>query len=136
MTAESKAREHHKLVVALVAVAALLGFLATFAVWANRQLLETDTWTNTSSKLLENPEIRSQVADYMVDTLYANVDVQTELQAALPPRLQPLAGPAAAGIRQLATQLANRALERPRVQQLWEDANRTAQQTLLRVVEH
>jgi hypothetical protein len=129
-------RPRRKAVYALIIVASLLSFIAAFAIWANRQLLETDTWTNTSSELLENPEIRTQVADYMVDTLYANVDVQAELQAALPPRLQPLAGPAAAGIRQLATDLANRALQRPRVQQLWEDANRTAQTTLLRVVEH
>jgi hypothetical protein len=129
-------RQRRGLVRTLIVVASLLAFLAAFAIWANRQLLETDTWTNTSSELLENPEIRSQVSDYMVDTLYANVDVQTELQAALPPRLQPLAGPASAGIRQLAIKLANQALERPRVQQLWEDANRTAQSTLLKVVEH
>jgi hypothetical protein len=116
--------------------ASILAFLAVFAVWANRQLLETDTWTNTSSKLLEDPEIRSQVADYMVDTLYSNVDVQAELQTALPPRLQPIAGPAAAAIRELAIKLANQALERPRVQQLWEDANRAAQENLLQVVEH
>jgi hypothetical protein len=117
-------------------VATLLGVISAFAVWANRQLLETDTWTNTSSKLLQNPDIRSQVADYMVDTLYANVNVEAELQQALPPRLQPLAGPAAAGVRELAIKLANQALQRPRVQQLWEDANRTAQSTLLHVVEH
>jgi hypothetical protein len=129
-------RRRRGAVLTLIVFASLLAFVATFAIWANRQLLETDTWTNTSSQLLENPEIRSQVSDYMVDTLYANVDVQAELQGALPPRLQPLAGPAAAGLRELAIKLANQALERPRVQQLWEDANRTAQSTLLRVVEH
>jgi hypothetical protein len=129
-------RQRRGVVFTLIAIASLIGFLAVFAVWANRQLLETDTWTDTSSKLLEDPEIRTQVADYTVDTLYANVDVQAELQQALPPRLQPLAGPAAAGIRELAINLANRALQRPRVQQLWEDANRTAQQNLIDVVEH
>jgi hypothetical protein len=129
-------RQRRGVVFTLIAIASLIGFLAVFAVWANRQLLETDTWTDTSSKLLEDPEIRTQVADYTVDTLYANVDVQAELQQALPPRLQPLAGPAAAGIRELAINLANRALQRPRVQQLWEDANRTAQENLIDVVEH
>lgn len=129
-------RRRRGIVYTLIVAATLLGFISAFALWANRQLLETDTWTNTSSKLLENPDIRSQVANYMVDTLYANVDVQAELQGALPPRLQRLAGPAAAGIRELALDLANEALQRPRVQQLWEDANRTAQQTLLRVVKH
>jgi hypothetical protein len=122
-------------VIALLVAASILAFVATFAVWVNRQLLETDTWTNTSSKLLEDPEIQSQVADFMVNALYANVDVQAELQQALPPRLQPLAGPAAAGLRQLATNLANRALESPRFQELWENANREAQETLVNVVE-
>ncbi len=136
---QSRTTAPHKrrgLVVTLIAFGALLAFLATFAIWANRQLLETDTWTNTSTKLLEDPEIRSQVASTMVDTLYANVDVQAELQQALPPRLQPLAGPASAGLRELTLRLANQALERPRVQQLWEDANRKAHQTLIDVVEH
>ncbi len=136
MTDQATRRPHHKLVVALIVTASLLAFLAVFAVWVNRQLLETDTWTNTSSKLLEDPEIQTQVSNFMVDSLYANVDVQAELQQALPPRLKPLAGPAAGALRQLALNLANRALENPQVQQLWEDANRQAHQTLLDVVEH
>jgi hypothetical protein len=129
-------RQRRGLVFTLIAVASVIGFLAVFAVWANRQLLETDTWTDTSSKLLEDDEIRTQVSYFMVDALYANVDVQAELQQALPPRLQPLAGPAAAGLRELSLRLADQALQRPRVQELWEDANRQAHQTLIDVVRH
>jgi hypothetical protein len=129
-------RRRRKTVYALIAVASLIGFLSVFAIWANRQLLETDTWTNTSSKLLEDPEIRTQVSYFMVDALYANVDVQAELQQALPPRLQPLAGPAAAGLRELTLRLADQALQRPRVQHLWEEANRNLHKTLIDVVEH
>src|SRR4051794_30030460 len=129
-------RSHRGIVVTLTIFASILAFLAVFAVWANRQLLETDTWTNTSTKLLEDPEIRTQVSYLMVDTLYANVDVQGQLQQALPPRLQPLAGPAAAGLRELSLKLADQALQRPRVQQLWEDANRAMHQQLIDVVEH
>jgi predicted transporter len=129
-------RQRRGVVFTLIAIASLIGFLAVFAIWANRQLLETDTWTNTSTKLLEDEEIRTQVSYFMVDTLYANVDVQAELQQALPPRLQPLAGPAAAGLRELTLRLADQALQRPRVQQLWEDANRKAHQTLIDVVQH
>jgi hypothetical protein len=120
----------------LVGVASLIAFLAVFAIWANRQLLETDTWTNTSSKLLEDEEIRTQVSYFLVDTLYADVDVQAELQQALPPRLQPLAGPAAAGLRELTLRLANQALQRPRVQHLWEEANKVMHAKLVDVVEH
>jgi hypothetical protein len=124
------------IVYTLIVIASLIGFLAVFAIWANRQLLETDTWVDTSTKLLEDEEIRTQVASTMVDTLYANVDVQAELQQALPPRLQPLAGPASAGLRELSLRLANQALQRPRVQQLWEDANRVMHEQLINVVEH
>src|SRR3954453_11039321 len=120
----------------LIAVASVIGFLAVFAIWANRQLLETDTWTNTSTKLLEDKEIRTQVSYFIVDSLYANVDVQAELQQALPPRLQPLAGPAAAGLRELTLKLTDQALQRPRVQHLWEQANRALHGTLIDVVEH
>jgi hypothetical protein len=130
------ARQRRKTVYALIALASLIGFLAVFAIWANRQLLETDTWVDTSTKVLEDDEVRTQVSYFMVDALYANVDVQAELQQALPPRLQPLAGPAAAGLRELTLRLADQALQRPRVQQLWEDANRVMHEKLIDVVEH
>src|SRR5215203_3784952 len=65
------------LVVTLVVLGTLAGFLALPALWLNRQLLNTDNWTATSSELLG----------------------------------------------------------RPRVQQLWEDANRAASTALLKVVD-
>src|SRR5687768_2020957 len=116
---------------ALVVVASVLAFAAILAVWANRQVLNTDNWTNTSTELLENRAIRDQIGVFIVDQLYANVDVSAELSAALPERLQPLAGPAAGGLRQLAEQASKEALSRPRAQQAWADANRNAQLALL-----
>jgi hypothetical protein len=132
----TSSRQRRGVVYALIVVASLIGFLAVFSIWANRQLLETETWTETSTKLLEDEEIREQVSFFMVDALYANVDVQAELQQALPPRLQPLAGPAAAGLRELTLRLADQALQRPRVQELWENANRAMHEQLIDVVEH
>jgi hypothetical protein len=134
--AGSPKKQRRGAVYALLALASLLAFLSVFAIWANRQALENDTWTETSTELLEDPEIRQAVADFMVDQLFANIDVEAELAQALPPRLQPLAGPAAGGLRQLADQLANEALQRPRVQKLWEEANRRAHQTFIDVVRH
>ena len=119
----------------LVSVATLLAFLAIFALWANRQLLDTDNWTDTSSELLENDEIRGQTATFLVDQLYANVDVQGQIAEALPPRAQPLAGPAAGGLRDLAVRGADSLLQRPRPQALWEQANQRAHARLLNIVE-
>ncbi len=72
---------------------------------------------DTSGKLLEDKAISDAVATYAVDQLYANVDVTAVIKQRLPPDLQPFSAPAAAGIRQFATQAAQQAIQSPRVQQ-------------------
>ena len=89
----------------------------------------------TSSRLLEKPAIRNRVAGFLVDQLYANVDVEGEIRAALPPRAQPLAGPAAGALRTFAERAAREVLARPRAQLAWEEANRNAHVLLLKVLE-
>jgi hypothetical protein len=121
--------------VAILALATLLGLVSVLSIWVKRQALETETWTNTSTKLLENQEVNEALSAYLVEALYENVDVQGELSGALPPPAKPLAGPAAAGLRQLAGQLASEALTRPRVQALWSEANRNAHALFLEVIE-
>ena len=111
-----------------------MAFLAIAAIWINRQVLETDNWTDTSSQLLEDDDIRAAVGDFLVDQLYTQVDVAGELRTALPPRAAPLAGPAAGALRNLAERAADEALQRPRVQALWESANRRAHEQLLLVI--
>jgi hypothetical protein len=120
---------------ALLVAGTLIGILAILAVWVGRQALETDQWTETSSELLEDPAIQTAVAGFLVDQLYANVDVEAQVSEALPERAQPLAGPAAGALRQGADQVALRALARPEVQQAWEQANRRAHELLVDVIE-
>jgi hypothetical protein len=132
--ATAQIRKHRVLVRVLVALGAVIGILAVFSVWVSRQLLETDTWTTTSSQMLENHDIQVALAGFMTDALYSNVDVQGEIANALPPKAQPLAGPVSGGLRELVNRLALEALQTPQIQQLWENANRTAQQTLLTIV--
>jgi Short C-terminal domain len=133
-------RARRRIAIALIVIASLLAFLAIFAIWANRQLLNTDNWAETSSQLLENDDIRTQVSVFVVDELYANVDVTSDLEQIFEQVLEPeraavLAGPAAGGLRSLAENGVNRLLQRPRAQQLWEQANRRAQARLLQIVE-
>lgn len=133
--AVAQSRPHRKLVVAILVVATLLGLVSVLSIWIKRQALETDTWTNTSTKLLENKDVSAALSAYLVEALYENVDVEGELAAALPPQAKPLAGPAAAGLRTLAGRLASEALTRPKVQELWSEANRNAHALFLEVIE-
>jgi hypothetical protein len=132
-TAGTGARRR-RIPLALIAISSFLAFLGVAAVWINRQALSTDGWTDTSSQMLENDAIRGQVGAFMVDQLYANVDVAARLRRALPPRARPLAAPAAGGLRDLAERGTVELLGRPRAQAVWKDANRAAHQELLRVI--
>ena len=72
----------------LVVLATLLTILAVFANWTRQQLLDTNQWTKASSELIANPVIRDQVALYLVDQLYTNVDVPAQIKSVLPKDLQ------------------------------------------------
>jgi hypothetical protein len=119
---------------ALIVVTTILAVVAMLSVWANRLLFNPDNWANTSTQLLQNDDIRSATSNYVVDQLYQNVDVAGLLASGLPPRLDPLAGPAAGALRNVAVQGVNFALERPAVQTLWTHANRLADQSFIAVV--
>ena len=126
---------HRVAIRVLVVLASVLAFLAIFTGWIDRQALDTDEWVDTSGKLLEDKEISDAVATYSVDQLYANVDVAALLKQRLPKDLQPVAAPAAAGIRALSTQAAERAFQSPRAQGLWKQANSVAHTQLVAILE-
>ncbi len=121
---------------ALLVLGALFAFLSVFAIWVERQALDTNEWVNTSGQLIRNPTIRAAVADYLVEQLYENVDVEKELENILPGETKELAGPAAGGLRQVAGTGAEKVLETGTAQNLWETANRTAHEQLIAVLEN
>jgi hypothetical protein len=126
---------HPKVVVGLLLVGTLLALVAIFSIWANRQALNTDNWVDTSDKILQSPAVQSELSAYVATELFAKVDVQAELAKALPPELKALAGPAAAGLSQLAPRVAEKALATSQVQALWEEANRAAHESLLELLD-
>ena len=128
-------RTHTGVVKGLLVLAAIVGVVACFSAWAERQALDTDEWVNTSGRLLENDQIRTALANYAVDQLYANVDVSAQLHKSLPPNFKPIAGPAASGLRSLAVTGAEKVLATSRFQQLWRDTNRAAHKTLINIIE-
>ena len=76
-----------------------LPVLSLVAAYVRFQALDTNTVKNTADDLIADKAIRDQVAATLVDQLYANVDVQAELQKKLPQQIQ---GARGAGRRGLA----------------------------------
>jgi len=129
-------RARRRTVKALVVLGSLFAFLSVFAIWTERQALNTDDWVETSGRLIQNEKIRSAVGDYLVDQLYANVNVEKELEDILPGETKQLAGPVSGGLRQVAGGGAEEVLRTSTAQELWKDANRSAHEQLLAVLEN
>ncbi len=98
------------LVKSLVVLGSIFAFLSVFGIWIERQALNTDDWVHTSDKLIADAKIREAVADYLVNTLYENVDVEKELEDILPGETKHLAGPVSGAVRSVAGTGANEVL--------------------------
>jgi hypothetical protein len=101
----------------LVVISAICAFVSVFALWADRQAIESGGWRATSEALTANPQIQDALAAYLVDELYENVDLGKVVEDALPARFDALAAPAAGALRTTIERAAGEALERPRVQE-------------------
>lgn len=102
---------------ALIAIASVLLVFSITANWVQRELLDTDQVTETTDEVLEDEDVEEQLSIYAVDQLYATVDVQGQIEERLPPSAEALAAPVGAGLRQVATDVAERALASPEVQE-------------------
>jgi hypothetical protein len=119
----------------LIVLATIIGIVSVFALWSKRQLLETETWTTTSEQLIQDADIQSSLNTFIVTAIFDNVDVEAELANRLPPQLAPLAAPISGALRSGADDVVAKALEEPKVQQLFVDASAAAQSRLIALID-
>jgi hypothetical protein len=120
---------------ALTILAILLALVGMVAFYVEHTALDENGFETISRKMIENDEIRTQVAAKSVDTLFANVDVEAAIAEQLPPSQQKLA-PVLAGLaRSGADRAADALLERPRVQTLWVQVTTRAQRQLVQLLD-
>jgi hypothetical protein len=121
-------------VVILLVLATLVWTIGIVGVWANRQLLDTENWVQTSDRLLENEQIREALSTAILQRVYASKPVENQLRESLPDNLKPLAAPVAAALREVANRNAPKVLGSAAALTAWEAANRTSHKQLLRVL--
>jgi hypothetical protein len=122
-------------VVILLVLATLVWTVAGVAIWANRQMLDTKNWVQTSDALLRNDEIRVALSNALLDRLYQSAPVENQVRDALPPQLQGLAAPAAAAVRQAASNRVPEILGSDAALTAWEKANEGAHKVFLKIVD-
>jgi hypothetical protein len=114
-------RRHRGAVWSLIVLGSVVLVVSIIANWVQSEFLDTNQVKNTTDEILADQDVQQALAIYAVDQLYANVDVQGQIQNELPSAAKPLALPVAAATRQVATNAAERALASPRVQNLVAD---------------
>lgn len=119
----------------VLVLAATLTFGVAADVWVKRQLLDTTEWVRASDRVLAEPAVQSALADYIVNEIYSNVDVQAELADKLPGDWSGIAGTLAGALRAPATGGVEKLLGTPQVRKAWHDANEVAHRTLVNVLE-
>ena len=128
-------RRHRGLVWSLIVLASVVLVFSLLANWVQTEALETDQVENTTDQILADPDVQQALAIYTVDELYANVDVQGQIEKELPSAAKPLALPVAAATRQLATNAAERALASPQAQDLVSAAVGRAQKQFVSLID-
>ena len=119
----------------LTILAILLALVGMLAFYVEHTALDEDGFETISRNMIENDEIRTQVAAKSVDTLFENVDVEAAIAERLPPAQAGLA-PVLAGLaRSGADRAADAALERPRVQTVWVETTSATQRQLVRLLD-
>jgi hypothetical protein len=97
-------------------------------------VLDTDVYVRASAAMLDDPAVRTAVANYAVDEVYRRVDVEAELKDVLPDDADRFANLAAAALRPAAYQVVDRALRTSVLAGLWESTNRQAHEQFVRTV--
>ena len=131
-----RTRSHRALVRVLVVLASVVLLFSMIANWVQTQVLDSNQLSDQTSAILKNPDVQEQLSIFAVDQLYANVDVQAAIQQRLPSAAQPLAVPITALTRQLATNVAQKALASPEVQSLVANAVGQAQARFVNLIEN
>lgn len=118
----------------LVVLASILVVFSIMATWIRAQIIDTEGWTQTSVRLLQNEKVREVVANDLSERLLSVVNVQNLASEKLPKALQPLAPVLSTAAAQVVPQAINRALEVPAVQELWGRANHVAHEQLIQIL--
>jgi len=115
----------------LVFAGSLLVVALVFSVWANRQALDTDSWVKTSDRILEDPDVQVELAQYISDEFLNSIDLEGVTRPDLPVQLQDLPDVTPEGLRRETPVEVLKSLNSPRFKAVWSEANRTAHEVLL-----
>lgn len=103
----------------LLVVATVLGVVAIGAVWAERQLLDTDVWTGHAVAVVHDPAVERVTAEFLAQQVVAQQAAAREARDLLPAELQALADAPAAKAERVVERVALDAIQAGALDEAW-----------------
>lgn len=108
--------------------------LANLAFWAWFTLLNTNGWVAVVGPLTQDLAVSEMISQYVVTELFEGADIDATIAEALPPDLQPLAGPLVMGLEQVADQAVNALIVSDGFNNVWVSVNRVGHTAVMKVL--
>jgi hypothetical protein len=118
----------------LVVLACLMFLVATPAVWAHRNFLDTDRFVSRAAPLVEDPAVQTALADRLTVELMTLVNPKKLFEEVLPDRGQILAAPLANAVQGFVHDQVQTFIESDAFQTLWRVAITKAHATAVAVL--
>jgi hypothetical protein len=115
----------------LAGLAVILLMLGNIFFWAGNTIVNTDRYISTVQPIYQDPTVQAAIADYTTNQLFKQVDVQSVVQQALPPRADFLAPAIDTQVKGLTESSLKKILASPKVQSAWIDTQRHAHDRLI-----
>jgi hypothetical protein len=118
----------------LVALSCVLAPITGVAVFTRNRILSTDRYVHTVAPLASQQPIIDAVAVELTNRLFGSVNVQHQIEQALPSGAGFIAAPVSNAIKQFVRSTAARILESQQFRALWANANRLAHDAVVKVL--
>lgn len=122
--------------VILIVVGALILTVGNLLFWTGNTLVNTDRYMKAVGPLIEQPEVQQGVASYTTKQLFNNVDIETVITQALPPKGDFLAPALSSKVEESTQQSLQKLLSSEKFQDLWLKTQRNAHDRLVSAIKN
>lgn len=107
---------------------------AALGIWARTTALNTDSYLDTVASLPQNPEVAAALAQNVVDEVFADLNLEQELEQLLPEGISFLAAPVGNEVRDVAIGVTEGIISSDAFQTIWVNVNRLAHTAAVKVL--
>ena len=119
----------------LMLIAASMFVASITFIWAQRTIIDTETFVDKSTQIISEESVVKDVSDKVTNTLFEQVDIEQYVNEALPEKAKPLSAPIASGVKSFVGDKTTELLSSEDFAELWVNINTKAHAGLIQSIE-